>query len=154
MEPPTAILEDLGPWRYVETHRACRQLQVVREARTKCLPDRCRDGILAAWWAVEVRIKRGQVGPQVEADAGRPHQEPDGALEELAAGFRLAEKEEFRNLFLELADLSFGQLDGVKVEVDIPSTPSDAGLALGFLPANGGVDHLHEDDQQSQAVDG
>ena len=45
-------------------------------------------------------------------------------------------------------------LDGVKVEVDIPSTPSDAGLALGFLPANGGVDHKNEDDQQGQAVDG
>ena len=71
-----------GSWT-LENHRACRQLQVVREARTKCLPDRCRDGILAAWWAVEVRIKRGQVGPQVEVDAGRPHQEPDGALEEL-----------------------------------------------------------------------
>ena len=39
------------------------QLQLVRKARTKDLPDRCRDGILTARWAVEVGIERGQVGP-------------------------------------------------------------------------------------------
>ena len=42
----------------------------------------------------------------MQADAGRPHKEPDRALEELATGFRLAK--EFCDLFLEFADLAFG----------------------------------------------
>ena len=39
------ILEDLGPWRDVETHRACMHLQLVRKTRTKYLLDWCRDSI-------------------------------------------------------------------------------------------------------------
>ena len=46
------------------------------------------------------------------------------------------------------------ELDGVVIEVYLPTAPLDAGFALGLFPADGCVDHLHEDHHQGEALTG
>ena len=80
VKSPAFVLEDASPWWNEKPPRACRQLEVCAQGGAEGLPNRCRYGILASRWAVEVSVQRSYVRPKVEANAGGPNHEADGSF--------------------------------------------------------------------------
>ena len=89
---------------------------------------------------------------KVQADARSPNHEAYSSLEKFAANLRRLEQ--FTDELQKLKDFVLGELDGVVIEVDLPAAPLDAGFALGLFPADGCVDHLHEDHHEGESLAG